>query len=101
MKNLRKLDTTHKEKFIALEKYTYQQRNFKRMSISTVKFYKLVREFNLPNAPRVDSGTPKETKEKSEQNKKKKEKKTIDSKAKKEIENPNVTDYTQGRILPF
>ena len=49
----------------------------KGMSISSVKFYELVREFNLPKAPRVDSGIPRKSTAKAPA-KKKKEKASVE-----------------------
>ena len=88
-----KLDTVSQRDSLLHWRNTYTNKEIlKGMSISSVKFYELVREFNLPKAPRVDSGIPRKNAKATA--KKKKEKTTVDVIAEKEIENPNVTEYS-------
>ena len=67
-----KLDTVEQRNTLLYYRNTYTNKEIlKGMSISSVKYYNLVKDFNLPKAPRVDSGVPRKTYNKKPVKKKK------------------------------
>ena len=94
---LRKLEPSHQRDLLLYWRNNYTNKDIlKGMSISSVKFYDLVKEFNLPKAPRVDNGQPRKPRGKySNKNKKKKAKETIEINEQQEIELPTLKDYSK------
>jgi hypothetical protein len=90
---LRKLEPSEQRDLLLYWRNNYTNKEIlKGMSISSVKFYDLVKEFNLPKAPRVDSGLPRKAHAKKPA-KKKKAKTSVEINEQQEIQMPTLKDY--------